>query len=85
MRELLRASALLSAVPLLLLSAAPAYAYVGPGGVISGIGTLLALVAAVVVSLFGFVWYPVKRLMRRGRNTPTKAEPDPNAGDLARE
>jgi hypothetical protein len=45
----------------------PAQAYLGPGGVVSGVGALLALVAAVVASLFGFVWFPLKRLIRRVR------------------
>jgi hypothetical protein len=39
-----------------------AYAYGGPGSVISGIGTLLAAAAAVLAALFGFVWFPLKRL-----------------------
>lgn len=39
-------------------------AYIGPGGVLGAIGAFLALLAAVVIALFGFVWYPVKRLMR---------------------
>lgn len=41
------------------------YAYGGPGSVISGIGTFLALLAALVASLFGFVWFPLKRLYKR--------------------
>lgn len=42
-----------------------AYAYGGPGSVISGIGTFLALVAALVASLFGFLWFPLKRLYKK--------------------
>ena len=38
------------------------YAYGGPGSVISGIGTLLAAIAAVLAALFGFIWFPLKRL-----------------------
>ncbi|MGD2070440.1 MAG: hypothetical protein PVI57_17320 [Gemmatimonadota bacterium] len=41
-----------------------AVAYIGPGAGLSAIGAFLALVAAVVVAIFGFVWYPVKRLFR---------------------
>lgn len=40
-------------------------AYGGPGSVISGIGAFLAALAALVASLFGFIWFPVKRLYRR--------------------
>ncbi len=42
-------------------------AYIGPGGVLSAIGSFLALLAAVVLALFGFVWYPIKRMMRARR------------------
>lgn len=54
-----------------------AYAYGGPGSVISGIGTLLAALAAIVASLFGFLWFPLKRLYQkfRGENKePAAAE-----------
>lgn len=40
-------------------------AYGGPGSVISGIGAFLAAVAALVATLFGFLWFPLKRLYRR--------------------
>ncbi|MHB9112596.1 MAG: hypothetical protein ACYC4D_08230 [Thermoleophilia bacterium] len=42
-----------------------AAAYVGPGAGMSAIGVFLAVVAGVIVAAFGFVWYPVKRLMRK--------------------
>ena len=42
-----------------------AHAYIGPGAGLSAIGSLLALCAAVVVAILGFVWFPIKRLMRR--------------------
>lgn len=48
-----------------LISPAAAEAYGGPGSVISGVGALLAVVAAIGASLFGFVWFPLKRLLRR--------------------
>ncbi len=50
-----------------------AEAYLGPGGVVSGVGALLALCAAIVASLFGFVWFPLKRLLR-GRKEGRGAE-----------
>lgn len=45
-----------------------AHAYGGPGSVISGIGALLAAVATLVAFLFGFVWFPLKRLIRKMRS-----------------
>jgi hypothetical protein len=42
----------------------PAAAYIGPGAGLSAIGSLVALVGAFFLLLAGFVWYPVKRLLR---------------------
>ena len=42
-----------------------ALAYVGPGAGLSVLGALFALLAAVALAIVGFVWYPVKRLLRR--------------------
>lgn len=42
-------------------------AYGGPGSVVTGIGALLAVLAAVLASIFGFLWFPLKRLVRRIR------------------
>ena len=43
----------------------PAEAYIGPGSGLSAIGTFLALLAAIIVAIFGFIWYPIKRLLRK--------------------
>lgn len=42
-----------------------ALAYVGPGAGLTAIGTLLAFLGAICLAVVGFVWYPVKRMMRR--------------------
>lgn len=42
-----------------------ASAYVGPGAGLTAIGTILALFAAVFLAIVGFVWYPVKRMLKR--------------------
>lgn len=42
-----------------------AQAYIGPGAGISAIGAALALIAAVFFAIVGFIWYPVKRLLRK--------------------
>lgn len=44
--------------------AEPAAAYVGPGAGLTVIGAALAFIAAIILGVFGFVWYPVKRLIR---------------------
>jgi hypothetical protein len=48
-----------------LLLPSPASAYVGPGSGISAIGSALALVMGILLTIIGFVWYPIKRLFRR--------------------
>lgn len=47
-----------------LLPVSAAHAYLGPGAGLSAIGSVLAIAAAVVVAVIGFLWYPLKRLMR---------------------
>jgi hypothetical protein len=49
----------------------PAFAYIGPGAGISAIGSALALVAAVLLAIVGFIWYPVKRMLRKRRAAKT--------------
>jgi hypothetical protein len=48
--------------------ATPALAYIGPGAGIGALGTIAAALGAIVLMIVGFVWYPIKRLMR-GRKT----------------
>jgi hypothetical protein len=58
---------------LLLTLTSPANAYLGPGGVVSGLGSFLALVAAVLVAIVGFLWFPIKRLIKRRRGMQDSA------------
>jgi len=44
---------------------ATALAYVGPGAGLSIIGSLLSFFAAIIVGIFGFLWFPVRRLLRK--------------------
>lgn len=57
-----------------------AHAYGGPGSIISGIGALLAVVAAIGAAIFGFVWYPLKKLTRRIRGGREVHEADSRRG-----
>lgn len=56
-----------------------AIAYIGPGAGLTAIGTFLALVAGLLVAIVGFVWYPIKRLIRR-LNTVRMRKKDGRAG-----
>ena len=49
-----------------------AEAYIGPGAGLGAIGTAIALVGAVILLIVGFVWYPLKRLLRRGKKPNTE-------------
>jgi nitrate reductase gamma subunit len=48
----------------ILLFAVDANAYVGPGAGLTVIGSVLAVGAAILLAIVGFVWYPVRRMMR---------------------
>ena len=65
---------LLSTFAILILSDA-ASAYAGPGAGISAIGTLFSIVSAFFLAIVGFVWYPIKRVLRRFRSAPDEKPP----------
>ena len=65
----------------LLFSAAAAQAYVGPGLGLGVIGAILGALLAVIMSIAGVVWYPIKRLLKKGNAArAADATGDPNAG-----
>lgn len=66
---------LVATVACLTLLAAPAEAYVGPGLGLSAIGVLLALIAAVLFTIAGFIWYPLKKLLRMARRSERRRQP----------
>jgi len=62
--------------------ATPAFAYVGPGAGLSAVGAFLALILGVILAFVGFIWYPVKRLLRKGKAagaSPNEPLHKPNA------
>jgi len=64
LRYLCMAALLLAATP------SPSLAYVGPGAGITAIGAALAFVGGILLAIVGFVWYPLKRLLRLMRRKP---------------
>ncbi|MGL4824317.1 MAG: hypothetical protein ACRC2W_15330 [Plesiomonas shigelloides] len=65
-----------STVFALMISAMPAMAYVGPGAGLTAIGTMIAVIAIIMLAIVGFVWYPLKRAMRKKKaNTEESHEP----------
>lgn len=45
-----------------------AHAYIGPGMGLGAISGVLAIVFAIILGLFGIIWYPFKRLIKRTKN-----------------
>ncbi|MCI0562239.1 MAG: hypothetical protein MN733_27450 [Nitrososphaera sp.] len=48
-----------------LLTTEPALAYVGPGAGLTVFGSILALLGLIFLAIFGFLWYPIKRLITK--------------------
>lgn len=60
--------------------AGPASAYLGPGMGIGAFGVVLGLIGAVLLAIFAVVWYPLKRLFGRKKQSPrVSAEADRTA------
>lgn len=47
----------------------PAFAYIGPGAGLGMIATFIAIVLGVILLIVGFVWYPLKRILNKRRQT----------------
>ncbi|MCA0998772.1 hypothetical protein [Alloyangia pacifica] len=66
----MRKSALFNALfpaAFLLALPAPALAYIGPGAGLGAISALIAVVIAIVLIFVGFIWFPLRRMMRKRR------------------
>lgn len=48
-----------------LLLAGPAQAYIGPGLGAGTVGVILGLVGSVLIAVFAFFWYPIKRTFKK--------------------
>lgn len=56
-----------------LLLPATAHAYIGPGAGITAIGSVLALLGAVILAIIGLVWYPMKRMLKARKKSQADA------------
>lgn len=52
------------------------FGYIGPGAGLSAIAALFAVVAAIFLAIFGFIWYPIRRLMRKRKSTDVQSPID---------
>ena len=57
-----------------------ALAYIGPGSGLTAIGSFLALIAALAVAIFGFVWFPLKRMFARKESLEEEEEAETEDG-----
>lgn len=74
-----RCAVVIAAVALLLFTPTIAFAYGGPGSVISGVGALLAALAAISAAVFGFLWFPAKRLFSKVKRSRETEESTPGS------
>ncbi len=56
-----------------------AAAYVGPGLGLGVIGSVVGVIAAVLLAIVGVIWYPLKRVLKRNKTT---AEDDEKSDEL---
>jgi hypothetical protein len=56
-----------------LLAAAPAAAYMGPGAGLGMLGSVLAVIGAVLIAVFGIILLPARMLLKRRRKAAAKA------------
>ena len=43
----------------------PAHAYIGPGAGLGAMAVAVALIVGAALLLFGFIWYPLRRLLKK--------------------
>lgn len=54
-------------------TAPDALAYIGPGAGLSIVGSVLAFLAAIVAGILGFLWFPIRRMIRKRKEAAAKA------------
>lgn len=68
---------------ILALTPTSAFAYIGPGVGLGAIATFIAIFLGLLLIIVGFLWYPLKRMLRKRRQTETKGSPEeaPESGN----
>ena len=53
---------------ILLFLTSPSYAYLGPGVGGGMIAATIGVIIAIVAAIFGLIWFPIKRLLKKIRH-----------------
>jgi hypothetical protein len=61
-------------IVLLSLATSPLHAYIGPGAGISVLGSLLGILATILVAIGAIIFWPVRKLMKRRKAAAQPAE-----------
>jgi hypothetical protein len=70
---------------MLLLAAVPAEAYVGPGLGAGTLGVVLGLLGSILIALFAFFWYPIKRIFKKWTTSGDDSLEDEEQAEVAEE
>lgn len=63
------------ALVMVLLYAAPAQAYIGPGAGAGMIAVVLGVLASILMAFMAVLWYPVKRILKNRRAKQDSGKP----------
>lgn len=80
---LARSKFVVAIVATLVLIPEAAYAYGGPGSIVSGLGALVAVIVAIAAAVAGFFWYPIKRLVQRLRGRTEGEDEEPEVAEAS--
>jgi len=64
-KKMLKMITLILLTCILLASVSPALAYIGPGAGISVLGSLLSILATIVLAIGAIIFWPVRKFMKR--------------------
>lgn len=65
------------ALQLLVFQVTAAEAYIGPGTAAGAIVTMLGVVGSFFLAIFAIIWYPVKRLLKRRKQSGSMSDKTP--------
>ncbi len=54
----------------------PSFAYLGPGMGGGAIAATLGIIVAIIASIFGLIWFPLKRLIKRKKKNKVSKKSD---------